>query len=337
MNASPIKLNALQIGRGIAAVLVVLFHFHGTTTEYFHVSFFNNFFDFGIIGVDFFFVLSGFIITYVHLKDIVKDRKWGKFLLKRFIRIYPIYWIICSITLITYLLFTHGYIRSLDMQLNASRIPYLIKSYFLIPDDIPFFIRVAWTLTYEIIFYFVFALFILVGFKKSCYLYFTWILCIVINQAVFKQPIMLLNPRIVEFLIGCMAGYLIATQKPFYYLLGFAIFMPIDSIYITVTIMGVIVYFLAKANLSSKNLKVPLLIGDASYSIYLTHIFFMSIFFRGLVKFGNLYTAIIIFLGVIFCGVLVHLFVEKPTLNFLNNRLLKKGNLKTTQAVKIVS
>ena len=64
------KLHLIQIFRGIAAMSVVIYHLGRSAEAYFHVKLLGDFFSFGYMGVDFFFVLSGFIITYVHL-----DRK----------------------------------------------------------------------------------------------------------------------------------------------------------------------------------------------------------------------------------------------------------------------
>ena len=51
-------------------------------------------FRFGHAGVDFFFVLSGFIIYYIHQGEIGQQRFLPAYLYKRFARIYPTYWIV---------------------------------------------------------------------------------------------------------------------------------------------------------------------------------------------------------------------------------------------------
>jgi exopolysaccharide production protein ExoZ len=318
------KFNLLQIGRGIAAILVVLYHFNSSTTQYFHFVFFNDFFKFGNIGVDFFFVLSGFIITYTHMKDLTTFRNWKQFFLKRFLRIYPIYWIICSITLLTYIVATHGYVNNLGMQLDINKIPYVISSYLLIPTGTPFFIRAAWSLTYEVLFYLFFGLCIFLGFKSAKVLFFSWYLLIIINQLTFKYNTILFNPTIVEFLNGCLVGYLIVTKKPIYYLFATCIFGLISPLFLAASIISFIVYFLAKYNVENKFLSIPLLIGDASYSIYLTHIFFMSFLFRIFAKHGNYPVAIGIFVMVVIGGILTHLFIEKPMLKTLNKKFVRK-------------
>ena len=60
----------IQNYRGIAALLVVLFHTSGMTKYYFmDESYLTWLFEFGHAGVEFFFVLSGFIIYRIHRVD----------------------------------------------------------------------------------------------------------------------------------------------------------------------------------------------------------------------------------------------------------------------------
>jgi len=83
-------IHLLQVYRGCAAMLVVLFHASARIKKLYGVErhAFLDFFDFGDAGVQFFFVLSGFIIYHIHRNDIGRV---GDYLIKRVIRIYPIY------------------------------------------------------------------------------------------------------------------------------------------------------------------------------------------------------------------------------------------------------
>ena len=87
---------SLQAGRAIAAILVVLYHLGGmiAVEKYFGQPIFGIPFSFGDAGVEFFFVLSGFIILTAHRKDISKPYRVISYLKKRIARIYTTYWII---------------------------------------------------------------------------------------------------------------------------------------------------------------------------------------------------------------------------------------------------
>src|SRR4026208_650395 len=91
------QLKFVQILRGFAAIAVVIYHLDSITLTYFSYSLFH--FNYGYLAINFFFTLSGFIITYVHLKEIQQKSSVRKFLLKRFVRIYPIYWLVLLFTI----------------------------------------------------------------------------------------------------------------------------------------------------------------------------------------------------------------------------------------------
>jgi len=87
------QVQSLQVFRGFAALAVVSHHaalstngFVGTLPEPF-----TTFFNMGHFGVDFFFVLSGFIIMYVHMDDNCTPTALQRYTFKRLSRIYPAY------------------------------------------------------------------------------------------------------------------------------------------------------------------------------------------------------------------------------------------------------
>ena len=59
-------------------------------------------FNFGYAGVEFFFVLSGFIMVLVHRRDFGQPSKALVFMRKRVVRIYPIYWLVMAFLLAIY-------------------------------------------------------------------------------------------------------------------------------------------------------------------------------------------------------------------------------------------
>jgi len=69
--------------RGIAILLVICYHNFG----------FAQYFFFGWLGVDLFFVLSGFLITDILLKTVNKPGYFKNFYAKRVLRIFPLYYL----------------------------------------------------------------------------------------------------------------------------------------------------------------------------------------------------------------------------------------------------
>src|SRR5216683_3883717 len=81
------QITTLQALRGISALLVLGLH-----SVPFAPHLFRYLFSWGFAGVDFFFVLSGFILLYVHYGQIGRPEKLRSYFIRRFSRIYPSYW-----------------------------------------------------------------------------------------------------------------------------------------------------------------------------------------------------------------------------------------------------
>jgi exopolysaccharide production protein ExoZ len=143
-------IGGLQMLRGVAATLVVLFHLQAAAVFEGHEPGILGWFKGGEVGVDVFFVLSGFVIFHA-----VEGRRHlgpGWFLRQRFWRIVPPYWAVLALTLLA--------LAGLSvMRGDWSEWPGLGRialSVLLLPlpDHV---MAVAWTLTVEGLFYLLFA------------------------------------------------------------------------------------------------------------------------------------------------------------------------------------
>jgi len=151
-------------------------------------------FQFGHAGVDLFFVISGFIICYVHFNDIGKPERIGKYLARRFQRVFPLYWLALALTIALSILGTHSFPTVLR----------LITSALLFPFSGEPLLGIAWTLQFEVTFYFVFCICICnrrVGLSVAA----LW-LAVVLASAVIGPlpyvPALLLSPYNLQFLFG---------------------------------------------------------------------------------------------------------------------------------------
>jgi exopolysaccharide production protein ExoZ len=148
---------SLEIYRGLASLFVVLFHYHFYLSQYFGDSpTLSRVFEGGHAGVEFFFVLSGFIIYYIHSRDIGKAHSTSHFIKKRAIRILPMYWIVISFSVISFIVFPNW---GLSKGLTFHNI---VFDYFLLPTSGELILSPAWTLKHEALFY---ALFCMVIFR----------------------------------------------------------------------------------------------------------------------------------------------------------------------------
>lgn len=85
----------LDVFRGIAALGVVLFHYTSQYSTLFqHSPEMNFYFSLGRHGVELFFIMSGFVI----LITLERTKSSLDFIVKRFARLYPAYWVAIALT-----------------------------------------------------------------------------------------------------------------------------------------------------------------------------------------------------------------------------------------------
>jgi len=91
------RIHYLDSIRGLAALSVAIYHFIGwkwhTTDAYHYAAFIFN----GSDAVSFFFVLSGFVLSYPYL-HFDRKIKYGRYVWKRILRLYPAYVVTILIT-----------------------------------------------------------------------------------------------------------------------------------------------------------------------------------------------------------------------------------------------
>ncbi len=196
------RIASIQVCRGLAALAVVMAHLHNVEMKYFDSNSLHAF-QYGVGGVDLFFVISGVVISAVTAGRFGDVRNATRFLYQRFVRIYPIYWIYTAIVLGAYLF------NPLWINASGGHHVDILQSFLLIPTGVPMLLLQGWTLTYEIYFYLVF--FLLLLFCPERYL--LWIMLFWGSSALAVhfllhpgQPIlaMLFSPLIFEFLLGCL-------------------------------------------------------------------------------------------------------------------------------------
>jgi peptidoglycan/LPS O-acetylase OafA/YrhL len=145
--------------RAIAAFMVFIHHYNPFDKDVFGKEIFNFFREFHI-GVAIFFVLSGFLIAYRYF-DLDKIN-FKQYLINRFARIYPMYFILTTISFLLYAIFKSQSSWS-DLCIYFFNITFL-RGYF---DDLKFTgIAQGWSLSVEEIFYFA-APFFFILIKKS--------------------------------------------------------------------------------------------------------------------------------------------------------------------------
>lgn len=208
-SAHPPKLASIEAARALAALVVVLMH----ATHLMRVPQFSGevalggLFDFGYVGVDFFFVLSGFIITYVHHGELGRGAaRWPSYLWKRFVRVFPIYWLILAMSAGPSMLTRWLAGRHPVSELGADDIPGTLLLW--IGGQPPEYVGVAWSLQYEVLFYLSFCL-LLLHLRAGLALYALWAVLVMAQAAGAlpgELPLRLGDPHCLQFLMGVATG-----------------------------------------------------------------------------------------------------------------------------------
>ncbi len=282
------KIQTLQVLRAVAAIMVVFFHAHSYMLPHKleeGASVFRGF-NMGYAGVEIFFVISGFIMWHIHRMDIGVSSKFLSYAYKRIVRIYPLYLLVLFSLVGLYFVFPD---TGPD---NARNIHQIFLSATLIP--LPFIpvMEVAWTLQYEMFFYVMFSL--LIANKRKGYpLMIIWALGCMTNLFIDTQVFpfsFIFSAYNLLFMLGGGAAYIL-HQKNFNY--GFIIPVVGGGLFLSVglseayriiewykplrtVLYGLGAFLMLGMLFHEKNnlIKYPsglLLLGDSTYSIYLTH------------------------------------------------------------------
>ena len=362
------SLGSLQAARAVAALWVVLFHATSLSHERLGAHLFRGVFTFGFVGVDFFFVLSGFIIYYVNAGRDHGDH-FSTYLTKRLLRVFPIYWIVSGVK-VALLLLVPSAAKPHELQPG-----FLIASFLLAPQPVLPIIGAAWTLSYELLFYLVFGVAVAVKGRTLPIVLVAWMTLVAAGQVLLAMRVVdarwlyllefLANERNAEFVLGAAAAYLVTSRRIGVWpavaslLSGLALFALSSaelvgghdiawySIRFGLPSMLIVV---GLSGLELRNgLRVPSslqFLGDASYAIYLTHAFFLGLLFKVLEAFagrlnwrGAQSAAVVAAIcSAIAAGCVVHLLVERPVLATLRARLLRRehrGPSSTTQRLSL--
>lgn len=343
---------SVQALRALAAILVMCFHFKSFINHSFE-GWGDTLFLNGDIGVDLFFVISGFIIYYITQNDNGGLSSAKTFFLKRFCRVFPPYF---AITLMV-----AG--SSVESWLET------LKSLLFIPLDVsspaPWFgqarLFVGWTLNYEFIFYTLFTLCMLFKTKKNIVLFFTiagTILLPALMNSVTPSPhnnysypgyiATLTNSLMFEFIVGAFTGWLVINKKIAYSkTLSLAFIVASLFIFLFVILshtssVGGVGYILSSFALlfsltNHESLyafwapKPVLVTGKISFSLYLVHYRAKSLLRKGLDFHGSPYAGIVMFfLSVVLSYVLAFIsyyLLEKKLSSYFRKHLIKKTDV----------
>lgn len=357
--AFPRKFQNIQALRGISILLIILYHLLAIEQKYNHgVAVLPDCFYIAFSAVDLFFIISGFVMVAVSQGQFRHQYAIQNFIYHRLTRIFPAYWFYFFILLVIYLIKPNLINASQAHQVN------LLESFFLLPQDKLPLIAVGWTLTYELYFYMVFACFLALPEKYFRYAIAVWasiILIVTFSTPNFSSPTLqvIFNPLTLEFIAGCVIGRLlyagIHKYGSFFLVFGSTLLIINYLLYrqfishtvpdglLRVCLYGIpqacIVYAAVALEIRRNYFsKLLVLLGDSSYSTYLTHVMVLSVLGRlwNIIFIPNKFIMIMAFITmVVSClvfGYISYRLLEKPLIAFfrhkspstLRNKELKK-------------
>ncbi|MCA1041523.1 acyltransferase [Bacillus infantis] len=356
------KLVLIQFSRAFVPIMVMLFHLSLTMEGYY---------DFNLLGlhalpmsggVSYFFALSGFMMYYVYREQFGQQKKLKEYLINRFIRIYPLYWIL-TLALLPFLFIFPWYGMGHETEMET-----LISSFLLSPDpsDNPPVLIPAWSLKFTVLFYFMFSLFFLLRPAIASFILAIWGgLCVAfflgyvpVSSFIFG---FLLNEINLILLGGVAAAYFVTHVKVSWFLslaftlagfMGFAFMWhnALNPIYEINFDLGTglssifIIIGIASIDLK-KDIQIPKqlnYLGNAAFSIYLVHNLVLDLSAELFSRYpvyetlGGWILSAAFFAMMLSAGCLVHTYLEKPLVSKLKYHLLGKRNkIKGIEAVVV--
>ena len=339
------QLLGVQMLRGVAALAVVVHHVfeeshalfgaHGLPKPLVLV---------GAAGVDLFFVISGFIMLHTTWAEFGRPGAPGRFLLRRVVRIFPLYWACLCLVLLAKS--SGAMYRSLEITPSI-----LIGSALLLPTS-GLIIGVAWTLVFEMYFYYLFATWLrfkraggaVLGVAGSIAL--VGVVATQLPESNLRRY--LTDPIVFEFVLGLGLAWLLRSGRRLpqrWLLIGVGTVAMVLAAWwgpaettaglardVRFVCWGVPAALIVAASLApvaarSRGLQFLVHLGNASYALYLSHEFVMIAYAR-LLKSGDIATrlpgaawVVLITSLCLVLGFATHQWLEQPLTRFFRLRV----------------
>ncbi|MBN3804524.1 acyltransferase [Paraburkholderia sp. Ac-20336] len=283
------KLKSIQVLRALAALLVVTFHAsanivrHGWTIAAAQVIG-----GYGEIGVDIFFVVSGFVMAATTQHTVQSAQAARGFIVSRLTRIVPLYWITTSCFVMLLIVAPRVFGAA------TFSLPHVIASYAFIPWRNPLgepapVLNVGWTLNYEMWFYLVYAVAILVAQRRVALISAFFCAASLLGLVGFTNIALrtYTSPITLEFVFGVIVGTLYTRGMRLSALHAAimlavalaALWLPGPHVEDAIRFLSFgmpAALLVAAAVAVETRIRWPASlykVGDASYSLYLMHVF----------------------------------------------------------------
>ena len=319
------RLFELDALRGIAAMMVVLYHYTTRYNElYTHQVELPFAFDIGKYGVQLFFMISGFVI----FLTLNKTKYTQDFIASRFSRLFPAYWvaILLTFTIVSIFSLPGRETEASEMLLNLT----MLQKWFYVKNVD----GVYWTLAYELSFYSIMVVLFATGIIKRIEL-----VCVVwlglMTAAWSVENILGIHiPNLVKmtllleygnlFIAGIIFYKITKNEKIYHYLIIFyALFLEYlwhGQLAFLVSVYFLVFMLFVKGKLGFIAKRPLIFLGSISYSLYLIHQNIGYVIIRGLYEANISMPSVIILTPVLvsmFIATVMYKTVERPGLIFI--------------------
>jgi exopolysaccharide production protein ExoZ len=322
----------VQILRFVAASSVVAFHAYGTALKYLpgqnaHVG---SLFRYGDHGVDIFFVISGFIICY---STYFTKTNWLTFLSRRLQRIVPTYWLYTLAMVVLAFVVPRAFSDTDWINLQSVVLSMTFLSF--TQEKMPI-VFVGWSLEYEMLFYLTVTILLFRAQKVWDDLIVIFSVLTILSNLPARPSlqafdVFFTNPILLEFVYGVIVAKLFLRQRVTPLAMAavsvatFISFVSDPTSRVIVAGLPSCALVMVAAVLSRRQRqpstaeRILGVLGDASYSIYLVHVFVISAVLKLLVKIGALpidLAILVAMLCAILAGYCSYVCLERPSLQF---------------------
>ncbi len=278
------RLELLDYGRFTAAIAVLLSHYlyngirNGKISSISHMELFSEIASYGRFGVEFFFMLSGYVIFFS-----ARNRKASAFLKSRFKRLYPTFW--CCLILSSFFIYIWG--QETIMKINLKQV---LLNFTMIPS---LFHQknvdgVYWTLLWELRFYCLIFLLLLLNFQKKLkHVFILWTFYILTCTYFHKTYLPYSNHNYLYFIAGALFASVNRKNLLIYLIsLSICLFLSITNFKLeynsTKLVIISLFYFFFTLTTFKKIKRIKLykskLLGALTYPLYLFHAHFGYLF-----------------------------------------------------------
>jgi exopolysaccharide production protein ExoZ len=339
---------SIQWLRAIAALMVVVHHalYHVNAAHGLGPEAERRLFGFSswAFGIHIFFLVSGFIMI-SSAGGFGEAGAWMSFLKRRLIRIVPLYWLVTTVVVVAALAMPSA------LPIGGNKLWYIFGSYLFIPvlraeNDLRPILGQGWTLDYEMFFYVMFALSMFLP-RRAAVLALSIVFAALAwlgRDLTVASPILFTwtDGLILEFLFGVyvglvyQAGWRLPNWAAVTAIAAGTSLAALDIHGPTALIAGVpATLIVAGFTLGPKSSDAAFgawlaRIGDASYSLYLTHTIVLRPASRlwaaaGGADWPDVFFVLFGLAASVGVGIIVYRFVERPLTHSLQRRWLGAG------------